>query len=125
MADLSKKQERFLVALLETETVRDACALSHTAERTAYRWLNDKDFDAAYRAARRQAVQRAVARLQRASATAAETLCAIAQSPNVSARERIAASRAILEFALRGLDVDTADILERLEALERERHAQL
>ncbi len=86
------------------------------AEVTLWRWLQLPDFQASYRTARRQVVERAVSELQAACGEAVETLkrnlrCDI---PGVEIR----AAQIIVEQAVKGVELmDLQDRVERLEAL--------
>jgi hypothetical protein len=71
---LGRKQEEAIVALLSTRSIEDAARACETPARTLYRWLNDPDFDKAYRAARRKAFGQSTARLQYGASAAASTL---------------------------------------------------
>jgi AcrR family transcriptional regulator len=61
---LGAKQEAAVLAMLTARSVEDAARSAGVAPRTLYRWLKEKDFDAAYREARRAAFSQAIARLQ-------------------------------------------------------------
>jgi hypothetical protein len=86
------------------------------AEVTLWRWLQLPDFQTAYRAARRQVVERAVSELQAACGAAVETLkrnlhC---EQPSVEIR----AAQVILEQAVKGVElIDLQQRVDRLEAL--------
>ncbi len=111
---LSRKQEAAIAALLSAPTIKDAARGCDVSEVTLWRWLQLREFAAAYRAARRQVVERAVSELQAASGEAVETLkrnlhC---EQANVEIR----AAQIILEQAVKG--VELMDLQERIERLE-------
>jgi DNA-binding MurR/RpiR family transcriptional regulator len=107
-------KEKVLVALVETSSIREAAKKSGIGEATIYRFLQDKEFLAEYRNARRQTVESAIAQMQNAASEAVERLKELqyCENPAVAAR----CAQIIFENALRGLE--TTDILERLEILE-------
>jgi hypothetical protein len=70
---LGRKSEALIAALLSESTQEAAAAKAGISERKARNWLARSDFVAAYRAARRQVVEQAVARLQQAAAVDALT----------------------------------------------------
>ncbi len=109
-------QERLLVALLETPSIREAAKKSGIGEATIYRYLQDKEFLAEYRNARRQTVESAIAQMQNAASEAVQTLRELqyCENPAVAAR----CAQIIFESSVKGLE--TTDILERLEILEQE-----
>jgi len=83
---------------------------------TAWRWLRQPDVLTRLRALRRDAMNRAIARLQEAATGAVDCLCEV-QRDGESESARVAAARTILEQALRA--VELGDVLERLDAIER------
>ncbi len=109
-------KEKVLVALIETSSIREAAKASGIGEATIYRYLQDKDFLAEYRNARRQTVESAIAQMQNAASEAVQTLRELqyCENPAVAAR----CAQIIFESSVKGLE--TTDILERLEILEQE-----
>jgi AcrR family transcriptional regulator len=114
-------KEKILVALIETSSIREASQKSGIGEATIYRYLQDKEFLAEYRNARRQTVESAIAQMQNSASEAVERLKELqyCENPAVAAR----CAQIIFENAVRGLE--TTDILERLETLENEHKKQI
>src|SRR3712207_3895809 len=113
---LTAKQEKLIAALLTSATVRTAAAAG-VSEPTVYRWLReDAVFDAAYRAARRNAVQQAISRLQQHSGAAVTILLMIAADLKMPASSRVAAASKVLKLAIKAVELE--DIEARLTALE-------
>jgi hypothetical protein len=112
---LGRKQEAAVAALLSAPTHAAAAAAAGIGETTLQRWLQRPDFQAAYRAARRRVVEHAVAGVQQATGEAVQTLRnnLAAERPS----DQIRAACAILDYALRGLEV--ADLVEQVAELER------
>lgn len=71
---LTPIQERAVVALLSHANTRTAAKAVGVDEATLWRWLQDKDFHAAYMNWRRESVRQSIARLQQAQAKRS-TLC--------------------------------------------------
>src|SRR5262249_37874947 len=115
---LSHKQERAMTALLSCASILDAARQSGVAEVTLYRWLKDIAFQAAYREARRAVVQHAIAQVQRATGEAVETLRTVMQDPEAPASARVSAAKAMLETAVKGIEMD--DLEARIAALEHD-----
>jgi len=109
-------KEKVLVALIETSSIREASQKTGIGETTIYRYLQDKEFLAEYRNARRQTIETAIAQLQGAAGEAVETLKRNLHSENPAIEIR--AAQIILDNAFRGLE--TTDILTRLEEIENE-----
>jgi transposase len=109
-------REKVLVALLETPSIRDAAKSSGVSEATIYNFLRDSEFKTAYRNARRQTVETAIAQMQNAASEAVERLKELqyCENPAVAAR----CAQIIFENSIKGME--TLDILERLEVLENE-----
>lgn len=113
---LTRKQEQAIAALLSAPTIKDAGRACDVSEVTLWRWLQLPEFAAAYRAARRQVVERAVSELQAATGEAVEALkrnlhC---EQANVEIR----AAQIILEQAVKGVELmDLQDRVDRLEEL--------
>ncbi|HEX7312927.1 MAG TPA: LysR family transcriptional regulator [Pyrinomonadaceae bacterium] len=102
--ELSRRQEAALVALLETGSVKDAAAACNLSQPTLFRYLQEPLFITRYREARGKLVETAIAKVQSAAESAVNTLLEIAQDREAAPTARIAAARAILSQAVRGLD---------------------
>jgi AcrR family transcriptional regulator len=107
-------KEKVLIALVETSSVREAAKKSGIGEATIYRYLQDKEFLADYRNARRQTVETAIAQMQNAAGEAVERLKELQHCENPAVAARCA--QIIFENSVKGME--TIDILERLEILE-------
>jgi hypothetical protein len=98
---INHKQELAIASLLTERTHGDAAVKAGISVATLQRWLRDSDFAAAYRAARRAAVENAVARIQAATGGAVDTLLTVAKD-GAKDSDRVRAAIAILDFAERG-----------------------
>jgi transposase len=113
---LTRKHEQAIAALLSTPSIPEAAKVVGIGEATLWRWLQLPDFSAAYRAARRQVVERAVAELQAAASEAVETLKRNLTCGKPEAENR--AAQIILEQAVKGIElVDLQERVERLASL--------
>jgi hypothetical protein len=113
-AKLGRKAEALIAALLTEATQEAAAVKAGVSVRTAANWLRLPEFVAAYRTARRQVVEQAVARLQQAGADAVAALVRNLTAKRASARTR--AADLILSYATKGIEL--IDLAERVEALE-------
>lgn len=113
---LTRKQEQTIAALLSEATVGAAAEKVGVGEVTLYRWLKMPEFLMAYREARREVVEKAVAQLQQSSWAASTTLVRLLGSGSDSVRLR--AAQTILDQANKGLEM--LDFEERLAALEQQ-----
>jgi transposase len=111
-----RKREQAIAALLTAASIKDAAQAVGISERTLRRWLDDDaGFAADYHAARRRAIEVAIANLQQAAGEAAATLRRnlAAAAPAVQVRAAIA----ILQEAAKGTEL--LDLLNRVAALEQ------
>lgn len=111
---LSRKADDLIIALLANETIAAAAKAAGVSEKTAWRWLQDEDFQRRYREARRRVVEQALTAIQAATTEAVETLrrnlhC---EKPAVEVR----AAESIIATAVKA--VEFIDIEERLAMLE-------
>lgn len=115
---LSQNQEAALLALLSEPTVTKAGEKSGVHARTIYKWLeNNQPFINAYRAARRQAFQQAMAMTHRYAPMAIQALAKIMTDASSPASARVSAATAVLNFARQSIELD--DLAERVRALEQ------
>ena len=113
---LSRKQEALISALLTTPTLADAAHTAGIGEVTAWRWLKDATFQAAYREARRQVVQQAIVQVQQATGEAVATLRQVMQAAEAPASAKVSAAKTILETAVKAVELE--DLEARIVALE-------
>jgi hypothetical protein len=118
---LTHRQERAVLALLTERNIGKAAARAKVGESTLRRWLSTPVFLAAYRAARRQAVEHAIGQVQHSASLAAATLRRAL--PGGKCGDRIRAALGILGRAVDAVELgDVLERLERLEALVRGKH---
>lgn len=117
MAKLTAKQEKFIIALMQTNTVVDACKQAGITSNTGHKYLNEPDFKQEYLNVRRETMQQATNKLQQSAVLAVETLeNVMVDAENSTPSARVQASRSILEYAYRSLELD--DMQRRIEQLE-------
>jgi len=114
---LGSKKATALLALLSSRSVEEAAHAAAVTPRTLYRWMNEREFSAAYRAARRAAFSQSIARLQQASSAAATTLLKIMLDVNAPASTRVRAADSVLDHAKGAIEIE--DIEARLSELEQ------
>lgn len=108
------KQEQAIAALLASPSIPAAAKQIGVDESTLDNWLKEPAFNAAYRTARRQVVEQAIAVLQRASVAAVGALVGLLKSEDEGVKLRAAVR--ILDRAVSGME--TLDFESRLAALE-------
>ena len=109
-------KDKALIALLGSNSIRDAAKICGLSEVTMYRYLNDQDFRWEHREARRQSVENAIGQMQRLTADAVDTLERNLHCENPAVEVRTA--QIIMENAIKGTEL--IDILDRLETLEND-----
>jgi hypothetical protein len=113
---LGPAQHRAVIALLEYPTVKEAAEAAGVHKATVYRWLQEPDFQAVYREARRESLRLATARLQQISSEAVEALREIVGDRSQQGASRVGAARCILDYAVKMTELE--DFGERLARLE-------
>jgi hypothetical protein len=122
-AEEPEKRDTLLVALIAEPTIAKAASAAGVSRSTAMRWLREPDFRARYREARATAVEGAIATLQARLSVASEALCSIAGNKKAGHMARIAASRAMFEYAVKGVELlDMETRLAELESRLREKN---
>lgn len=111
---MKAKKEQAIVALIKHGSVAAAAEACEIGERTLYRWLNEAEFLTAYRAARADLVEAALAELQGDSKAAVDTLRQLLNSTKETIQLR--AAQTIIEHALRA--VELASYEQRLTEIE-------
>ena len=113
---LGRKQEDAIAALLSHRNIDEAASAAGVGTRTLLRWMKIPEFDAAYRAARRQAYGQSISRLQQGSTAAATTLLKVMVDPSTPPSTRVRAAEAVLSQAAKAIEIE--DIDARLRELE-------
>jgi hypothetical protein len=113
---LPPKQELALRAVISHPTLKDAAHAAGVSETTLWRYMQDAAFSKRLREARREAVNHAIIRLQRASSDAVTVLGDIMLNESAPASARITAARAVLDYSMRTVEMD--ELRARIEELE-------
>lgn len=103
--DLAEEQVRAVEALVGGATLAVAAAAAGVSERTLRRWRRQLRFREAVRMARRDAFADGIAAIRSALMEAARALRAVASDVQAPAQARVNAARAIIDTALRSVDL--------------------
>jgi len=114
---LSSKQEEAIIAILTNRSLEEAARAVNVGVRTLYRWLQDPDFDAALRTARRKAFSQSLARLQQMCSAAVSTLGKVMIDAATPAATKVRAAESILTHSAKAMEIE--DIEARVSELER------
>lgn len=119
MAKLTVRQEKFMIALMNTNTIIEACKEANITNNTGHKYLNNTEFKQAYMKLRRETMQQATNKLQQSAVMAVETLeNVMSDIDNSTPSARVQAARAVLDNAYKSLEID--DIQQRLDVLEEQ-----
>jgi len=114
----ARQRELFLAALLSGASVAQAAEQACISERTAFRWLEDAEFQAEYQRAKRNLVDTATNRLLRSMDKAAAKLESVMDDPKTPQGLQIAAATRILDRGRWAHEND--DLAVRIAALEED-----
>jgi TATA-binding protein-associated factor Taf7 len=98
------KRRQAIVALIRYPSVEAAAEVCDCHPTTIYKWLKDPMFRFEYEQAQIKYVDLAIGNLAGEVQSAVSALVNIVNDPETPNRERIGASRAILEFGFRGIE---------------------
>jgi phage terminase small subunit len=115
--DLTRRQLKFVAALMESTTVAEAAHRAGIGEKTAHRYLKEPAVQNAIRAAGREQLESLTRRLRRLGQDAAETLGAAMQAEDASWSPRIKAADSVIGRLLKVSEL--LDLEERVTALEQ------
>ena len=102
--------EEIIAALLGSGSIAQAADMTGIAPRTIYDRMGDRDFKAAYSAAKADIVRQAVLTLNRNLAAAVETVTGIMNDDGNPAATRLQAAKMIIDSAAKFADrLDKAD----------------
>ena len=114
---MTPKQTKALAALLTQPTKEKAAQAAGIGLTTLKRYLEDAAFQAEYQKAVSELVEDAAAQAKQSLNPALSCLREIVEDADETATARIQASRSLLEYGLRLVEV--ADIMKQLQELEQ------
>lgn len=112
------KRDKYLVALLTSNTKAEAYKTAHISKATANRIEQEPDFIEQYNKIRRQAMEQTSDKLQGLASKAVDTLASVMDSEQATPTERTRAAKIVLDGAFQV--ANQQDILDRLDKLESE-----
>lgn len=115
-ADLSAKQETFILAYLATGNVSAAALTCKINEATGYRWLKRAEVQAALKAAQKTLFEQELSELRRIVGKAIRTLDRNMSSEDAPPSTQVAAARIVLEQAISIFKM--AELEEKYQELE-------
>jgi transposase len=113
--ELSRNQEKAIVALLAHPSISDAAKSAGVSESSIWRWLQDETFRKHYRKAQDKVFDGALGSLQGATTQAVDCLVRNLTCKMPSAE--VTAAKTILDFTMKAREL--LDLSARVEELER------
>lgn len=113
---MTPNKEKALAALLTCSSKEEAAKAAGITPRTLWSYLQDKDFQEAYKKAFGELVEGATRQAQQSLQPALSTLREIVEDGEQAPTVRIQAARTILEYGLKLTEIN--DILRIMEAAE-------
>lgn len=112
---MERKKEKAIACLITQPTITAAAQEARISHSTIFRWLNDPEFKAAYRKAKKEIVGHALTQVQKSVTRAVDTLLDVMGNGEVESA-KVSAAKTILELAIRAVEIE--DLESRLEVLE-------
>jgi DNA-binding MurR/RpiR family transcriptional regulator len=116
MRALPRKQAKAITALLNHRTVGEAAEAVGVGQSTLFRWMQDRNFQGAYRDAKHRIVQHSISRLQKISGEAVEALREIMTDGQKPPNARVACAKAILDMSIKAIELENLEV--RVKSLE-------
>lgn len=115
-AKLPRKGQQAIAALIEAPTIKEAARSINVGEATLFRWLQDSNFQSAYRDAKHRIVNHSITRLQQITGEAVETLREIMTDEQKPPSARVACAKAILDMSIKAVELENLEA--RVKSLE-------
>jgi predicted DNA-binding transcriptional regulator AlpA len=112
---LSRKMTAAISALLSQPTIAKAAKVAGVSESTLWRWMQERDFQKAYREAQNKVFDGSLGTLQCATTSAVESLKRNLSCGNPNAE--VAAARTILDFTMKAREL--IELTDKVSHLER------
>ncbi|MEK5176939.1 phBC6A51 family helix-turn-helix protein [Heyndrickxia sp. FSL W8-0496] len=114
---ITPKQEKAILSLLTEPTIRQAAEKSGVGETTLYRWMQEEEFDKAFKDARAKALNQTISQLQSTSNNAVRTLKNVMEDEKAPASSRVTAAKTVLEMAFKAYELQ--DLASKIEEMEK------
>jgi hypothetical protein len=114
---LGRRRERAIQALLQCDKQKEAARTVGIGEVTLWRWMQEPEFNSAFREAKRRVLDEALTNLQKSARQAINALVSILEDQEKPASARVTAARTILETAVKTLQVE--ELEARVHELEQ------
>ena len=114
---LTQKQQDFLNAMLTSKTVEEASEKADITRNTAYRYLNNDEWQKEYRQKRNELTDTLTSHLLQLGTQAIETLENNMTDPDATPATKNTTAKTILDYIYSNYDRE--QIVERLEEIER------
>lgn len=121
--NLSARQTKALLALLEYPSITQAAKVSGVNRSTLHRYLADEKFQTEYRKRRRELFSQTTAVLTKISSAAVMVLYEILSDKSLPVTGRVSAARAVLQYSESGLNSESTsfEMAAILAEIDREK----
>lgn len=113
--DLSEKQTKAIVAILQSRTIAEGCRKAKISRETFYTWFKELAFRAEFERQRRELIDLSLHELKTSAGEAVEVLRKLLKARNENIRFKTAT--AIIESILKSIELE--DLNKRIEVLEK------
>jgi len=114
---LTQKQQAFLEAMLTSKTIEEAYQKADITRNTAYRYLNDDEWQEQYRNKRNKLTDELTSQLLQLGTQAINTLEENLNDPEATPASKNTTAKTILDYIYSNYDRE--QIIERIEELDR------
>jgi hypothetical protein len=119
-ANFGRKREQAIAALMTQRNVEEAARVVGIGKRTLYRWLQDPEFQDAYREANRCAFSQSMARLQYASSAAVTTQLNLLVNSGTPASVKARVADSVLNHAMKANEIEDSQARARKVQIEKD-----
>lgn len=112
-AGLTAKQWKALEALITCKTRTEAAEVAGISEATLWRYLQIPNFQARYKAARKEGLEQGVGRLQSLTGKAIDTLEELLDDRDLPPMVRRSVAACVLEYAFKATEMESLQEIER------------
>lgn len=113
-ADLTAKQLKALMVLLQGSTIIEAARVAEVSERTMHNWLKEPVFSKELKRIKNESYQMGVNQFQNALPDVFSGLLKIANNSRIE-KNKLAALRTLAHYAIKAKEADVAELLDKLE----------
>lgn len=124
-AKFGRKREEAIAALMTQRNVEEAARVVGIGKRTLYRWLQDPEFQDAYREAGSSAFSQSMARVQYASSAAVTTQINLLVNSSTPASVKARVADSVLNHAMKATEIKDSEARARKAQIDKDVPTQM